>query len=172
MKSLIIALLFASPFCLLAQTSYTVNTDTKRAEYTEVVQTPNFSQDVLYGNALRWIASEFKNPAGVIQKKDSSNFTITGKHQFQLWDEVKGVKVARGFMRYTFIIACRDGRFKYTFTNFNPTSETSYVDLPDWVKKKPENAKQEKPFIDFITKKIESLKAAMTNIPQKKQEEW
>lgn len=148
-----------------------LNEETKRGEFVEVVQVSNLKQDVLFERVHLWLNKQYKNPKSVIQKIDSLAFTINGKHQIQLYNDVKGVKVQKGFMRYSFEIICKDGRYKYRFFNINPTTETSYVDFTNWIKK-PENAKFEKEINDFIIDKINTLKTALSTEVVKKNDDW
>jgi len=172
MKNLFFSIAVFTLLCnTLSAQEITINEETKRGEFTEVVQAAGLKQDVLFTRLHDWANKQYKNPKSVIQKIDSTAYSMTGKHQIQMYADVNGTKVQKGFMRYSFEIICKEGRYKYRFFNINPTTEKSYVDFTNWIKN-PDNAKYEKEIKDFLLEKIKTLKTTLSTEVVKKNDDW
>lgn len=88
-------------------------------KYEEVVQADGLSAKQLYDNAILWTANEYKSSNDVIQVKDSENFVVLGKGSFKYNPGFFMAHVpAIGWVRHTFKISCKDGRYKYEIYDF------------------------------------------------------
>lgn len=94
---------------------------TNKITYEEVVDAPGKTADELYRKILAWYRAYFKNPGEVIRENDSIGKSVTGKPRFRISNppDKEGTKTDGGLVQYTITVAAKDGRFKYTLTDFN-----------------------------------------------------
>ncbi|MFC7347265.1 DUF4468 domain-containing protein [Chryseobacterium zhengzhouense] len=97
-------------------------------KFEEVVQAEGLSAKQLYDNAILWAANNYKSSNDVIQVKDSENFIILGKGSYKYKPDFFMAHVpAIGWIRHTFKISCKDGRYKYEIYDFeHEGSNNSY----------------------------------------------
>jgi len=153
-----------------------VDSITKKITYKEVVQVEG-NKDSLYNRAIAWINFYFKNPQGVTQVRDPQNGLIIGQHRIRMVDTQKdGSKInANTVVEYTFKIEVKDGKYRYTFTDFEMKA-TSKFPLERWLNKAdPAYTPQWETYIPqvdtHIKEVIASLKKGM--LPKKKvQDNW
>jgi len=152
-----------------------VDEETKLITYKEVVQQVGTKPE-LFNRAIEWINKEYKNPAEVTRVRNPETGLIELIHRIELNYEEKGVVRSAGIVDYTLKIELKDGRYRYTFTNFN-LKQASRVPIEKWMDK------SDKAYIpawdnylaqvDAHTKKvIDSLKKGMEPPVQKKPDEW
>jgi hypothetical protein len=92
--------------------------------FEEVVPVDNTTKEDLYKRAKYWAVDLFNNPNKVIQLDDPTEGVLIIKAQFpynQSW--AYAAEASRGIVTYTLKIMARDGRFKYTLTDFYHTSQ-------------------------------------------------
>jgi len=113
-----------------------IDTVTKKIMYKGVVQQPGI-QDTLYYRALHWVNTFFKNPIEVTKIRDKENGKIEGIHRFKVYNTPlkDGTKTDGGLISYTFIIECKENRYRYKITDLNLKS-LSYYPLEKWLNKK------------------------------------
>jgi len=94
-----------------------------KVTYTEVVKLDSsYSSTLLFNNAMRWtklLRNDNKKPVEV--NEDIANGIVSGSHNFYVYQETFKVGVLQkvnGLISYDFKIESRQGRYKYTFTNF------------------------------------------------------
>ena len=115
MKPILIALLM--PMAGLAQKA---DPDTLSFSYVGVEQVESASAKVLQGRAKLLVAEAFKSAKDVIQLDDGDAGILIVKGNI-----VPVVKaplmgsIDYGFVRFTLKIQVKDGRYKYTFSDFN-----------------------------------------------------
>jgi len=157
-----------------AQFTPPIDEVTELVSYQEVVQVEG-NPDELYIRAIAWINSEFKNPEDVTRVRDRNNGKIKGTSRFRINYTEKDVKRNAGTIEYTFILEFKEGRYRYTFTEFL-LKDLSRQGIEKWLDKEDpafnplweEYLKQ----VDEYTKgKIESLKKGMQP-PKVKDDEW
>lgn len=159
--------------------------------FEEVVQAEGLTAKQLYDNALIWAANEYKSSNDVIQVKDPENFVILGKGAYKYKPDFFMAHVpAIGWIRHTFKITCKDGRYKYEFYDFNHegsnnsygqngtigilndgdkyTGNSEALDRGYRNRTNKDAVKQSK---NFVQLEIKSLKEAM-NKTSHKQENW
>lgn len=107
--------------------------NTNKITYEEVVDVPGKSADELYKKIMAWYQTYYKNPGEVIRENDSLKKSITGKPRFRIVNppDKEGTKSDAGLVQYTITVAAKDGRFKYTLTEFN-WKGTSYYACEKW----------------------------------------
>lgn len=94
---------------------------TNKITYEEVVDAPGKTADELYQKILAWFKMYYKNPGEVIRENDTIGKSVTGKPRFRLSNppDKEGTRTDGGLVQYTITVAAKDGRFKYTLTDFN-----------------------------------------------------
>lgn len=169
--SLFCSMLFMASAGLNAQTTtppmpnIPVDTITKLISYKEVVQEKG-TRDTLYIRAIAWINSYFPNPTDVTRVRDRDNSVIKGIHRFKLYYTDKdGSKRETSLCEYAFSIECKDGRYRYTFTDFI-RKEASRQPIERWLDKKdPAYNPQWDDYLrqvdNFVKETTTSLKKAM-----------
>ena len=87
--------------------------------YQQVV-TMKAEPDVLYERALEWVNHYFQNPTKVIRTADKEKGVIECRTNMKIHTPTKDGKseVMAGIVTYELKIEARDGRYRYTITNF------------------------------------------------------
>ncbi|WP_336689373.1 MULTISPECIES: DUF4468 domain-containing protein [unclassified Chryseobacterium] len=113
MKKLFLIFLLLNCVLLSAQ-------NTEPVKYSEVVKVDStLSAKTLYSNAKIWFVNSFKNSKEVIVLDDSENKMILGKANMKFNSNIfVGSGAREGWISFDISIACKDGRYKYDFTNF------------------------------------------------------
>lgn len=116
------ALAFAT--AIFAQTTtIPVSEKTKKICFQRVIPTEGTNSEVFNRIAGEWLRSAYKNPMAVVTGNDGSK--ITGKHLIQL-DCQEDVKSKCPAVNYKFTVEVREGRIRYTLTDFTlDTSKTT-----------------------------------------------
>jgi hypothetical protein len=106
---------------------------TNKITFEEVVDVPGKTADELYRRMLAWFKTYYKNPGEVIRENDSIRMSVSGKPRFRITNppDEEGTKTDGGIVQYTITIAAKDGRFKYTLTDFN-WKGMSYYPIEKW----------------------------------------
>ena len=117
-----------------AQTNLPIDPKTQKISFQKVIQTEGTNEEVhnrIYSNFLN---SYYKNAAQVLQQTDVNIFK--GKHTFQL-DNGEEVKSKWPWITYRFTIEVREGRIRYTLTDFMQKTQSNHP-CEEWMDK--ENA--------------------------------
>jgi hypothetical protein len=149
---------------------------TKMVVYSEVVEaTGNASE--LYGRALGWMNSFYKNPAEVIKEK-KENEAILGKARFNLKgkDEKTGVQTNEGLIQYDISFSFKDGRFKYEIIRIN-WKQPSYFGIEKWIdeNEKAYNARYAAYLVQIdetLQNVISEMKQSVTTAKSKAKDDW
>jgi len=152
-----------------------VDEETKLITYKEVVQQEGTKSD-LFNRAVEWINKTYKNPADVTKVRNPETGLIELIHRIELAYDEKGVNRSGGIIDYTLRIEMKEGRYRYTFTNFN-LKQTSRVPIEKWLDKSDKaytSSWDNYLFqVDKATRElIESLKKGMQPPVKKKIDEW
>lgn len=180
MKRILSILLFTALTVTLVRaqgttSSLPIDEDTKLITYKEVVQQTGTKTE-LFNRAIEWINKNYKNPADVTKVRNPETGLIELIHRIELNYDEKGVTRSAGIVDYTLRLELKDGRYRYTFTNFN-LKQASRVPIEKWLDK------SDKAYVpawdnylaqvDAFTKTlIESLKKGMEPPAAKKVDEW
>lgn len=118
MKKLIICL-FTATIALpcFSQADLPKNADGKY-EYSAVVNVDSASADKLYSNTKLFVVDAFKSGKDVTQLNDDDAKTVAGTGSMKIYFKGISMSAVDKFVKFKFFIQCKDGRYKYTFTNF------------------------------------------------------
>ncbi len=152
-----------------------VDEDTKLITYKEVVQVPGNAGE-LFNRAIEWLNTQYKNPADATKVRNPATGLIEIIHRIEITKEDKGMTRAAGVVDYSMKLEMKEGRYRYTITNFN-FKDMSRKPIEFWMDKKdkaynPEYENYLKQVNDFTMKLIESLKKGMLPPLEKKPDEW
>ena len=101
------------------EVSFPLDTVTHLISYTEVVKlTDSTSKNELFSRAKTCFAYVFKSSKNVIQNEDKDAGIIIGKATIKAHARALGSDYDGGFVNFTITIVCKDGRYKYTITDF------------------------------------------------------
>ena len=116
---------------LFAQTSLPINEKTQKICFQKVINTVG-SQDEVYNRIYGVFMNDYyKNPNNVIQSNDGR--VIKGKHHFQL-DNGDPVQSKWPWVIYRFVIEVREGRVRYTITDFMQKTQSNHP-VEEWLDK-------------------------------------
>ncbi|NLJ82459.1 MAG: DUF4468 domain-containing protein [Bacteroidales bacterium] len=120
--------------------------------------------DSLYTRALAWAKKYYKNPTQVIKEADAEAKTIECVSNIRITTPSKDKKtqVAAGYVYYNLKIEMREGRYRYTITNFNlrgaanqPIEVWFDNTKPEWSPMRYEHLKQVDEAILKLTENLE-----------------
>ncbi len=152
-----------------------VDTDTKLITYKEVV-TVEGTQKELFNRAIEWVNTQYKNPTDATKVRNPATGLIDIIHRIEITNDDKGVSRPAGIVDYSMKLEMKDGRYRYTITNFN-FKEVSRQPIEVWMNK---TDKAYKPVwetylkqVDEATRKlIETLREGMLPPAPKKADDW
>jgi hypothetical protein len=152
-----------------------IDEDSKLITYKEVVQQTGTRQE-LFNRAIEWINKTYKNPADVTKVRNPESGIIELIHRIELTYDEKGVTRSGGIVDYNLKIELKEGRYRYTFTNFN-LKQASRVPIEKWMDKTDKNytpaCDNYLAQVDEATRKlIETLKKGMEPPAAKKEDIW
>jgi len=152
-----------------------VDPETKLITYKEVVTVPGTPAE-LFNRAIEWINEQYKNPVDATKVRDQASGVIEIIHRIEITRIENSSTLLAGRVDYSMKLEMKDGRFRYTITNFNmkdmsrqplerlmDKNDQSYV--PAW----DDYLKQ---VDDYSRKMIESLKLGMQAAAAKKPDTW
>lgn len=119
MKKILIFILSVFPSLIFSQSSPFTDVFpfvNGKVVYSEVIQVEGKSVLDLYKNAKIWLVEAFKSSKDVIHNDDKDNHIIIGKGYFEGVGHNKNIVNAKYW--FTIRIDCREGRYKYTITDF------------------------------------------------------
>lgn len=152
-----------------------INKETNKITYQEVVSAKG-SADDLYIRALAWINSFYANPTDVTRVRNREDAVIEGLARFKIKyvDEEERERDA-GLISYEITLEFKEGRYRYTITNFN-FKQTSRFDVERWLDKdapsyNPQWDDYIKQLDEYTKSLIASLKEGMV-YKEKVKDEW
>lgn len=152
-----------------------IDPDTKLITYKEVVTVPGTPSE-LFNRAIEWINKQYKNPTDATKVRNPATGLIEIIHRIEITKEDKGVTRTAGIIDYSMKIELKDGRYRYTITNFN-LRDASRQPIEKWLDKtdklyQPVWESYLKQIDEASRKIIESLKSGMQPPAPKKVDEW
>lgn len=135
----IIALFFA--LCAVAQKPATklpvpdlpIDEKTQLVTYQDVIKQEG-TPKVLYDRAMAWAKKFYKNTAEVIKNADEEKGVIEMRSSVRIFSKQKdGTMLPKNVVYYNFKLECREGRYRYTITNFNERA-ASAAPIENWFK--------------------------------------
>lgn len=109
MKTLTLALLLLSLNAFSQE--FPVDSSTSKYSFTEVVKVDSVAAPVLFSRAKLFVAQLFNSAKEVTQMEDAASGTIVCKGNFTALSNY-------GFVKFDLSLYCKDGRYKYSMTNF------------------------------------------------------
>ena len=98
-----------------------VDKATGRITYTDIVNCDSAGRKDIYNAAKLWVLNAFGTGKPVAQANNIENTTIVFKPAVAVRTEGG---VSAGYVYYTFTIECKDGKYKYTLTDFKHQMST------------------------------------------------
>lgn len=126
---LFVAILFAT--VTFAQSNLPIDPQTERICFRKVIPTEGTQEEVFNRIYSGFMNSYYKSPSTIIQQNDGR--TLKGKHQFQL-DNGDPVKSKWPWVTYYFTIEVREGRVRYTLTDFMQKTQSVHP-CEEWMNK-------------------------------------
>lgn len=171
----IVAVAFAQKPAQLPVPDLPIDERTNLVTYQDVVKQEGTPQ-VLYDRAMAWVKKYYKNTAEVIKKADSEKGIIEMRSSVRIFSKLKdGTMMQKNVVYYNFKLECREGRYRYTITNFNekaaaaaPIENWFKTDSPYWSPSQYDWLNQ---IDDQIKKLINSLEEGMLP-PEVFEDEW
>lgn len=121
MKTLTLAILILSSFTLYGQH---IVVDGDPIVCDGIIKSDStLTSSVLYSKGIEWFATSYKNSKAVLQMQDKELGIIIGKAGFTAVFPAKGlIPTTSEFIEYTIKLQFKDGKLKYTISNFIPTN--------------------------------------------------
>ncbi len=106
---------------------------TNLVTYQDVIKQEGTPQ-VLYDRAMAWVKKYYKNTSEVIKNADAEKCVINMRSSVRIFSKQKdGTTMAKNIVYYNFKLECRDGRYRYTITNFNERAQAA-APIENWFK--------------------------------------
>lgn len=170
---------FASTFSFLifAQSNnLPIDEETGKITYKEVVQEEGNKKE-FFNRAISWINEFYNNPVDVTKTRDPESGLIKGLHRFKIKNtDENGNQSDAGIIQYTFKLELKEGRYRYTLTEFI-IRQSSRIPIEKWLNKddpqySPVWKDHLKQVDDFATAWIKSLKTGMKPMIEKTDDDW
>ncbi len=109
---------------------------TKKITYQEVVTVEGGVPSKMYNQCMEWVNATYVNAADATRVRDPNNARIEIRHRIKVSNVDKnGNKTTdAGLVQYDLILEFKDGRYRYTFTEFN-VMKVSKFPLERWLDK-------------------------------------
>lgn len=112
MKKLALFILLSLPAAVNAQESTPIS-------FSEVVKVDSVNKDELFNRARSWFNKSFRSSKDVLNINDKETGALSGKGLMQYYSKIfMGSEATRGVIRFTVTIQVKDGRYKYSITDF------------------------------------------------------
>lgn len=157
-------------------TNIPVDENTGLITYQDVVQTAG-DKNELYIRAIGWVNTFYVNPSDATKVRNPESGIIDILHRFRLtYQDDDGVQRDAGMVNYTLLLELREGRYRYTLTNFT-LRQASRFPVERWLDKtdRAYNTSWDDYLnqVDAFAKSlIGSLKTGMEPEEVIKEEEW
>lgn len=160
---------------LIAQSSGSnipVDDESGLITYKEVVREKGTKQEY-FNRAIGWINRYYKNPVDVTKVRDPESGIIKGIHRFKIKNtDEDGNTSDAGVVQYQFLLEFKEGRYRYTLTEF-VLRQASKIPTEKWLEKSdPQSKSYLKQLDKFAQNWIVSLKEGMQPTIEKKDDEW
>ncbi|MCH8903615.1 MAG: DUF4468 domain-containing protein [Bacteroidetes bacterium] len=109
-----------------------VNEETGLVTFEGVITVEGFTKDQLYENAISWFEEFYKNPLSVFKEKDAEAGKIKGRHRIKIFRTENEKQYQAHLVRYDISLFVKEGKFKYTLTNFK-TEATKPIPIETWL---------------------------------------
>lgn len=112
-----------------------IDEETKKVTYKDVVNEAGTPAE-MYKRAIAWINLFYPNPADVTRVRDEANAKIEIKHRIKVRnvDKDGNFTTDAALVEYDMRLEFKDGRYRYTITNFNVRKTSKYA-MEKWMDK-------------------------------------
>lgn len=151
--------------------------DSELITYTDVIKVDGVNADALYDRAMKWINDHYKNPAEKLRKQDKENGEIELFIRYRIYNKDKKGNQASsaGLVQYTLKLMFKNGRYKYTFTDFN-LQQTSYFAIEQWFDETADTADKHADYLTQVHEEIgrekEALVTGLADDGKKAEDDW
>jgi hypothetical protein len=166
-------LFIINPFGSWAQeNNIPVDEETGLITYQEVV-TEEGNKESFFDRSIKWINAYYSNPVDVTKTRDPESGMVKGMHRIRLKNVLDdGVQADAGTVQYRFSLEFKEGRYRYTLTEFE-LRQASKVPCENWLTSTdPQSKSYLKQIDEFAQSWIASLKEGMMPEVEKKEDEW
>jgi hypothetical protein len=134
-RILIVVSIFFLFFARINAQVIPVDEDTKLVTYKEVV-TQEGTAPKMYNQGIEWVNSFYPNPSDVTRVRDPDNGKIEIRHRILVFNLDKdGNKTTQAnIVEYTMKLEFKEGRYRYTITDFN-VKKVSKFPMERWMDK-------------------------------------
>lgn len=149
-----------------------VDENTQLITYQEVVEEEGNRED-FFIRAVGWINGYYKNPMDVTKTRQAESGLIEGIHRFKIENTADdGTKTDAGTIQYAFTLNFKEGRYRYTLTDF-VLRQSSKIPVEKWLNDSdPQKRSFLKQIDDFAKSWAESFKKGMKPKVEVTEEEW
>ncbi|MCB0806655.1 MAG: DUF4468 domain-containing protein [Bacteroidales bacterium] len=171
----ILFILTVLPFVTFAQI-VPVDEETGNIMYREVVEEEGDKQD-FFNRAVSWINEYYSNPVDVTKTRDPETGEIKGLHRLRLMNTLEdGTETPAGIVQYEFLLEFKEGRYRYTLTDF-VLRQASKIPAEKWLDKEDPlyDVRYEdylKQIDDFAMEWVTSLKEGMKPEVKSSDDNW
>ena len=136
MKLFVMAVMCSAGILYAQKANIPIDEDTGLITWQDVV-TETGDKDVLYKRCIEWINSQYKNSQEVTKVRDPEGGRIVVHHRILMVDtQEDGSKInSNTTVNYVLRLEFREGRYRYTFTEFTMKA-TSRFPLERWLNPK------------------------------------
>ena len=168
----VLALLLIPCFLKAQHSPIPVDDETGLITYQEVV-TEEGDRESFFNRSVGWINEYYANPVDVTKTRDPESGVIKGLHRIRLKNTLEdGTQTDAGTVQYEFILEFKEGRYRYTLTEF-VLRQASKVPCEKWLNSTDPQAKDYlKQLDEFAQSWISSLKEGMMPEVEKTEDEW
>jgi hypothetical protein len=92
----------------------------QKYEASEIIALDSLKADVIFTKAKEWIVLNYKSAKDVIQLADKESLKIIAKGNFR-----STLFMKEGFISHTLVLDFKDGKMRYTYSNFSYYSSGS-----------------------------------------------
>lgn len=108
-----------------------IDENTNLVTYQDVIKQEG-TPKVFYDRALAWTKKFYKNSSEVIKNADAEKCILELRSTVRIFSKAKdGSMVPKNVVYYNLKIECREGRYRYTITNFNERA-TAAAPIERW----------------------------------------
>lgn len=165
-------------FLLINTTGYAqsnalpIDEKTQLITYKEVVYEEG-DREEFFIRAVGWINKYYKNPMDVTKTRQAESGLIKGIHRFKLKNtDADGNQTDGGTIQYHFILNFKEGRYRYTLTEF-ALRQSSKLPVEKWLNDSDPQKRSYLKQIDAFAKSwAESFKEGMKPKVEVTEDEW
>ncbi len=157
-------------------TNLPIDEETSLITYQEVVEEKG-DKDEFFNRAIGWINEYYTNPVNVTKTRDPESGIIKGLHRIKIKNtDENGNKTDAGIVQYKFTLGLKEGRYRYTLTEFS-LKRGSKIPVEKWLDKNdPQYNSNWDSYLSqidaFAESWITSLKNGMKPPVEKKDDDW